>query len=103
MARRAILPPLRVRAGLAIARGLAWASACSAMNILGDALRDTPDLRWRCRPRREEDASALGRRGRRRDLHEGRRGKHRGPRPAPRLPPPLRVETRGLVEMLRLH
>src|SRR2546426_7907256 len=85
MARRAILPPHRVRAGLAIARGLAWASACSAMNILGDALRDTPDLRWRCRPRREEDASALGRRGRRRDLHEGRRGKHRVLRLAPRL------------------
>jgi len=42
MARRAILPPHRVRAGLAIARRLAWASACSAMNILGDALRDTP-------------------------------------------------------------
>ncbi len=60
MARRAILPPHRVRAGLAIARGLAWASACSAMNILGDALRDTPDLRWRCRPRREEDATSAG-------------------------------------------
>src|SRR5207249_7557312 len=45
--------------GLAIVRGLAWASTCSTMNILGDAPRDTPDLRWRCRPRREGDASAL--------------------------------------------
>jgi len=103
MARRAILPPHRVRAGLAIARGLAWASACSAMNILGDALRDTPDLRWRCRPRREEDASALGRRGRRRDLHEGRRGKHRVLRLAPRLAHALRLEAGDLVEMLGRH
>src|SRR2546426_588304 len=94
----------RTRGGLGLRREIRLLDGEARYSVLSDRVVLAPDGEVDARATLAERARlAAARRRDERDPYEGRRGKHRVLRLAPRLAHALRLETGDLVEMLGRH